>query len=61
MYKVEDFIKQEIDEEVIFVHKSDKTKLFGRFPYERSYYIPHNHNQIFNTKQEVINYLNKNL
>ena len=58
MNKVEDFIKQEIDEEVIFVHRIDKKKWFGRFPDEDSYYIPICAIK-FDSKEEVINYLNK--
>lgn len=60
MYKIEDFIKEEFEEdEIIFVHKSDKTKWFGRFPNEETYYIPHVYDRKFDSKEEVINYLNK--
>ena len=59
MYKLEDFIKQELDEEVIFVHKTNEKLWFGRFPDEETYYIPHYYALTFDTKQEVINYLNR--
>ena len=61
MYKIEDFEKQEIDEEIIFVHKLNKNKWFGRFPDEETYYIPHHYHRTFNTKQEAINQLNKQM
>jgi hypothetical protein len=60
MYKIEDFIEEELQGEFLYIHKDNKDKWFGKFPNEESYYIPMC-SVILDTRQEVVDYLNKNL
>ena len=57
MFKLEDFIEKEVKGEFLYYHKY-RYEWFGRFPNENSYYIPMC-NIKFDSKEEVINYLNK--